>query len=126
MKILLFAAFALGLTSCLSTSPEACQATAPTPVLSATGPKTIAVNQPAVFALSYEIQNGCGAFAGLQEQASTNTHLVSINIKYDGCNCPQTVTPAQTTYTFQPTAAGTYYVRFLSDTGYITDTLVAK
>ncbi|MVN77956.1 hypothetical protein GO988_16625 [Hymenobacter sp. HMF4947] len=126
MNILLFAAFALGLTSCLSTSPDTCQSTALTPVLSATGPKTIAVNQPATFTLSYEIQNGCGTFAGLQEQANTDTRLVGVNIKYDGCNCPQTVTPAQTTYTFQPTTAGTYYVRFVGSTGYLIDTLVAK
>lgn len=126
MKILLFAAFALGLTSCLSTPADTCQQTIITPVLSVTGPKTTTVSQPAIFTLSYEILNGCGTFAGLQEQTSGMARAIGINVQYSGCNCPQAVTAAQTTYTFQPPAAGTYYLQFANSTGFVKDTLVVK
>ena len=127
MKYLFFAATFLSLSSCLSNKGDTCQATVIAPALGAAGPKTVAVNQPAAFVLRYQIFNGCGKYAGLQEASNGgDTRLVGVGVRYDGCVCTQVVTDAQATYTFQPTQAGTYYLKFATATGYLIDTLVAK
>jgi len=126
MKYYLLAATALGLTSCLSTQPDTCSATVVTPITTASGPKTVAVNAPAVYTLVYAPTGGCGTLGGITQQASGNTQMVSVNVTYTNCNCATLATPGQTTYTFQPTQAGTYYLKFVAASGYLTDTLVVK
>lgn len=127
MKYLLLAATTLGLSSCLGTKDDTCQATVIVPALAAAGPRTVAVNQPTAFVLRYQIANGCGKYAGLQEASNgSDTRLVGVGVRYDGCVCTQVITDAQATYNFQPTQAGTYYLKFITATGYLTDTLVVK
>ncbi|TDN35930.1 hypothetical protein E4631_04515 [Hymenobacter sp. UV11] len=128
MKIFLFASVALGLTSCLNVPDTTCESTVVEPVLSATGPKTVAINQPATFALAYQAQSACGKLSNVVEStvATPNTRVIGIRVNYTGCNCPQTTIPSQASYTFQPTQAGTYYLQFVVANGYLTDTLVVK
>lgn len=130
MKIVLclFAFPALGLTSCLTMTPSECHSTVVAPVLSATGPKTVAVNQPAIFALNYALASSCGKFNSVSDEtiAVPNTRLVGVKVDYEGCNCPQTTIPAQAIYAFQPTQPGTYYLKFAVGTSFLTDTLVVK
>lgn len=126
MKHYLFAALALGATSCLGNKPDACNATLFTPVSSATGPKTVAVNQPAVYALAYTPAGGCGTLGELTEQVAGNVRAVTVNVNYASCTCATPAAPAQTTYTFRPSQAGTYYLKFMSNSAYIVDTLVVK
>ena len=126
MKYSLLAATALGLTSCLTTEPDTCSATLITPVTSATGPKTVAVNAPAVYTLVYAPSGGCGTLGTLAQQTSGNTQTIGVNVNYTSCSCAALATPGQTTYTFQPTQAGTYYLKFVAANGYLTDTLVVK
>ena len=126
MKYYLLAALALSATSCLDVGPDTCNTTLLTPVTSASGPKTIAVNQPATYTLNYTPANGCGTLANLTEQVSGSTRAVGVNVNYTGCSCSTLATSAQTTYTFQPTQAGTYYLRFVGNSSYIIDTLVAQ
>ena len=126
MKYYLLAALALGATSCLNVGPDTCNTTLLTPITSASGPKTIAVNQPATYSLAYSPAGGCGTLAALTEQVSGNIRAVGVNVNYANCSCSATATPAQTTYTFQPTQAGTYYLRFVSNSSYLSDTLVVR
>lgn len=130
MKIVfcLSALATLGLTSCLNTAPSECHSTVLAPVLSVTGPKTVAVNQAATFGLSYALESSCGKFNSVSDEtlATPNTRLVGVKVDYNGCNCPQTTIPAQAIYTFQPTQVGTYYLKFAAGTSYLTDTLVVK
>lgn len=126
MKYYLLAATALSLTSCLSTQPDTCSATVVTPITTATGPKTVAVNAPAVYTLVYTPAGGCGTSSSVTPLTNGNTQVVNVNVTYTNCNCAALPTLAQTTYTFQPTQAGTYYLKFVATGGYLTDTLVVK
>ena len=126
MKNYLLATLALGATSCLNVGPDTCNTTLATPITNVSGPKTIAVNQPATYSLTYLPAGGCGTLANLSEQVAGTTRAIGVNVSYTNCSCSTTATSAQTTYTFQPTQAGTYYLRFIGSNAYITDTLVVK
>jgi hypothetical protein len=131
MKYYLFAALPLSLlslTSCLKTEADTCHVTLTTPIVKAVGPKTIAVNQPATFTLDYLPGNGCGTLDALSEQGQgvANTRTVSVSVSYASCNCTVPAVTSQTTYNFVPTQAGTYYLKFVANNGYLIDTLVAK
>jgi hypothetical protein len=124
MKNYLFAALTIGATSCLNVGPDTCSTTLLTPVTSVSGPKTIAVNQAATYSLSYLPAQGCGTPANLSEQTAGNTRAISVNVNYASCSCATAATAAQITYTFQPSQAGTYYLKFVGNSAYIVDTLV--
>jgi hypothetical protein len=126
MKHYLLAALALGATSCLGVGPDVCNTTLLTPATSVTGPRTVALNQPAVYTIAYAPASGCGTLANVTEQAADNIRAVSINVSYTSCNCASPAYPAQTTYTFQPSQAGTYYLKFVGNNAYIVDTLVVQ
>ncbi len=118
----------LGLTSCLGSGKETCAASALEPVQTVSGPKTIAVNQTASFLLTYVPQLTCNRLESVYETqgAAPNTLLIGPRVTYPDCTCPANTLPAQATYTFKPTAAGTYYLNFIAANGYITDTLVVN
>ena len=129
-RFLSIAAASLALTSCLGSAKDTCSATILEPVVSATGPKTVAVNQKANFIITYLPQTSCGQLANIYEAAGNvaNTYLIGPQVAYNDCNCPTNSTTAQTTYSFTPTKAGTYYLNFVANTasGFIADTLVAQ
>lgn len=131
MKYYLFATLALSsfsLVSCVESQTDTCQVTLTTPIVKAVGPKTVAVNQPAAYVLDYLPGTGCGVLDAISEQGqtATNTRTVSVSVRYGSCNCAVPATPLQTTYNFVPTQAGTYYLKFVANNGYLIDTLVAK
>ncbi len=131
MKYYLFAALALSvisLPSCLKTEADTCQVTLITPIVKAVGPRTVAVNQPATYLLDYLPGNGCGTLNALSEQgqSAANTRTVSVSVSYASCSCTAPAAALQTTYNFVPTQAGTYYLKFVANNGYLIDTLVAK
>jgi len=115
------------LSSCLTTQEPTCNSTSYVPIVSATGPKKVGVNQPAVFAIGYTVGNDCGTFSNVVATPNGNTLQIGVTANYTGCACNPTTTIAQTTYQFQATAAGTYYVQFLTGTNtFITDTVVVN
>ena len=124
-RTICFAALGLSLTSCLDGGDRVCRTTTILPATAVTGPKTVAVNQPAVYTIDYEL-GACGSFINIAEQVLGSSRLVGVNMQYDGCNCPSTVTQERATYTFQPTQPGTYYLQFAASNGNIKDTLVVK
>lgn len=133
MKYYLFAATALSslsLASCLESRTDTCEFILTTPIVKAVGPKTVAVNQPATYLLDYLPGTGCGVFDALSEQGqsptNTNTRTINVSVRYSTCTCTQPAAPMQTTYNFVPTQAGTYYLKFVANNGYLVDTLVAK
>lgn len=124
-----FALASLALTSCLKSKPSDCQHTVVVPVLSTSGPKTVAVYQPAIYVLSYELQSSCGKLNSITEGGNVSmpdTHEVYVAVEYTDCNCPQIIIPSQAAYTFVPTKAGTYYFKFRNANSFLTDTLVVK
>lgn len=126
MKNYVFIALALGATSCLNVGPDTCNTTLLTPVTSVSGPKTIAVNQPAVYSLTYSPAGGCGTLANVTEQTAGNIRAVGVNVNYATCTCATPAALGQATYTLQPSQVGTYYLKFVGDSNYIIDTLVVQ
>lgn len=133
MKYYLFATLALSafsFASCVESQTDKCEFILTTPIVKAVGPKTVAVNQPATYLLDYLPGTGCGVFDALSEQgqspSNNNTRTINVSVRYSTCTCAQPAAPMQTTYNFVPTQAGTYYLKFVANNGYITDTLVAK
>ncbi|QKG51527.1 hypothetical protein [Hymenobacter sp. BRD67] len=102
--------------------------TLPTPIVSATGPRAGAVNQPAAFHITCQLANGCGTLVNMPVQASSTglSRTLGVNVNYSSCACATPGSTLQATYTFQPTMVGTYYLNFVAASGYITDTLVVK
>jgi hypothetical protein len=127
-SLFVLSAISLGasaLSGCLSTQEPTCNTTSYVPIVSATGPKTIGVNQPAVFAIGYALGSSCGTLSNVTAVPSGNTLQVGVVGNYNGCACNTTTTVSQTTYQFQAATPGTYYVQFLTGTNtFITDTVV--
>ena len=115
------------LTSCLTTQEPTCNSSSYAPIVSAIGPKTISVNQPAVFAIGYTLGSDCGKLSDVVAAANGNTVQVGITSVYNGCACNATTAVSQTTYQFQALKAGTYYIQFLTGNNtFITDTVVVN
>ena len=129
-SLLVLFAIALGasaLSGCLTTEEPTCNSTSYVPIVSAIGPRTIRVNQPAVFAIGYALGSDCGKLSSVMATPNGNTVQVGVMGAYNGCACNTTTTVLQTTYQFQATTAGTYYVQFLTGTNtFITDTVVVN
>lgn len=129
MKYYLLAVLPLGLSSCLKTEADTCNTTLVTPIVSAVGPKTSAVNQPATFNIGYLPGNGCGTLNALSVAGgpgAPTTNTISVSVSYNTCTCAAPATTLQTSYIFVPTAAGTYYLKFVANNGFLIDTLVVK
>jgi chitodextrinase len=118
---------ALSLTSCLTTHEPTCNSTGYVPIVSVIGPKTATLAQPAVFVLGYTLGTDCATFANLTTVPNGNITQVGITASVNGCACNATTTVSQTSYQFQPTKAGTYYIQFLTtNNSFITDTVVVN
>lgn len=118
---------AISLSSCLAAQEPACNSSAYAPIVSAIGPKTVAVNQAAVFVLGYALGADCGSFGGVTAVPNGNVLQIGVTGLYNGCACNSTTTVSNTSYQFQVSTPGTYYLQFLTaNNTFITDTLVVK
>ena len=118
---------AFGLTSCLNGQEPTCTSSAYAPIVGALGPKTVAVNQAAVFVLSYALGSSCGSFGSVVAVPNGNVLQIGVMGAYNGCSCSATTAISQTSYQFQATAPGTYLLQFLTTNNtFITDTVVVK
>jgi hypothetical protein len=129
-SLVILSAIALGasaLSGCLTTEEPMCTSTGYASIVSAIGPKTIGVNQPAVFAIGYTLGTSCGTLGSVTAVPSGNTVQVGVSANYNGCACNATTTVSQTTYQFQAATAGTYRIQFLTGNNtFITDTVVVN
>jgi hypothetical protein len=117
----------LTLTSCLSPQAPTCSYSSYAPIVSAIGPRTVAVNQPAVFALDYVLGADCGTFSSITAVPNGNVQQIGVMGFYNGCACNTTTTVSTTSYQFQATTPGTYYLQFLTaNNTFITDTVVVQ
>jgi hypothetical protein len=125
-----FSLIALGaaaLSGCLTTQEPTCNSTGYVPIVGATGPKTVGINQPAVFTISYTLGSSCGTLGEVTAVPNGNVVQVGVAGVYTGCACTTTTTVSQTTYQFQTATTGTYRIQFLSgNNSVITDTVVVK
>ncbi|MFD1871698.1 hypothetical protein [Hymenobacter bucti] len=129
-NLVVLSAIALGascLTGCLTTQEPTCNSTSFAPIVSAIGPRTVGVNQPAVFAVGYTLGSSCGTLGSVVAVPNGNTVQVGVSGTYSGCACNTTTTVSQTTYEFKATTAGTYRIQFLTGNNtFITDTVVVN
>jgi hypothetical protein len=119
----------LSLTSCLSTKEPTCNSNGYVPIVNVFGPKTATLSQPAVFTLSYTLGNDCTKLTNVEVVPSASGNITQVNLaaSSNGCACNATTTVSQTSYQFQPTKAGTYYIQFLTtNNAFITDTVVVN
>lgn len=131
MKSLLTVAFAalsaLSLTGCLTSQEPTCISSAYAPIVSAIGPRTVAVNQAATFVIGYALGSSCGAFGSIVAVPNGNVQQIAIMGSYNGCACSTTSTISQTSYQFQAATPGTYLLQFLTaNNTFITDTVVVR
>jgi hypothetical protein len=129
-SLVILSAIVLGasaLSSCLTTQEPTCNSTSYAPIVSAIGPRTVGVNQPAVFAIGYTLGSSCGTLSSVTAVPNGNMVQVGVTGNYTGCACNTTTTVSQTTYQFQAATAGTYRIQFLTGNNtFITDTVVVK
>jgi hypothetical protein len=131
MKSLFVCSFAvlgaLSLSSCLTGQEPTCTSSAYAPIVSALGPKTVAVNQAATFVLGYALGSDCGKLGSVVAMPNGNVLQIGVMGAYNGCACNTTTTISQTSYQFQAPTPGTYYLQFLTTNNtFITDTVVVK
>ncbi len=90
-------------------------------VTSINAPATGMVNQPIITEVKFRIINGCGQFGRFIQIQEGNTQTIEVQAKYVGCYCTQDVPTRTINYTFTPTVAGNYQVKFRSsETEFIT------
>ena len=79
-----------------------------------------------LFKVNFIVMNGCGGF-GSFEQTTGNTVTVNVIAKYEGCVCTEALEVHDAVYSFNPTAPGTYTLRFrTSEDTFITETVTLE
>lgn len=120
---------------CRALPEPVCQSRLLVPVVRAVGPRQATVNQRVTYNLQVKLGNSCGVFDTIvtnQVDDLTGTtpivQQVGVRGKYTGCTCTTDTTAlTAVSYQFQPTKAGTYYLRFLTrQSGFLTDTLTVR
>jgi hypothetical protein len=105
--------FIASLSGCKKEDDDTCLSFRNDEVLDAQGATTGGINQDIPFTVTYALSNGCGSFAGFEQQTSGNTISVYAKTKYEGCICTQDYRTFQSVYNFRATQAGTYTLQFL-------------
>jgi hypothetical protein len=91
------------------------------------GPNTAMVNQEIDLTVHYYLGNGCGRFEGLEATSNSNTTLISLKAKYEGCICTEVLLSGQVNYKFKASQPGVYYLKFLQpNQAFFTDTITVN
>jgi len=91
------------------------------------GPNTGSINQEIFLLVSFSCTSDCGDFGYFEQSANGNTTTINVIAKYEGCLCTQNIPTRQTTYKFNATQTGTYYLKFFKTTGnYLIDTITIR
>lgn len=77
------------------------------------GTTTIALNATATFDVSFKVPNQCYVFdLFFQQNVDATERLITVNTKFEGCECGTLETTRTQTYTFTPTTPGNYVLKF--------------
>ena len=75
--------------------------------------------------VAFRVSNGCGDFSIFDDTTAGTTTTIKVVAQYEGCICTQDTPLLEATYLFEPTAPGTYTLKFLTyEEEYITETIV--
>lgn len=105
-----------------------CQELAYVGAASVSGPDTASPNETVSYTLNFLVDNSCGSFNSVSEEANgAYEKTLTILVLYDGCNCSAGQFPRTGTYSFTPTIANTYTLKFrVTESTFITKTLVVN
>ncbi|MFY0482232.1 hypothetical protein ACI6PS_06455 [Flavobacterium sp. PLA-1-15] len=79
-----------------------------------------------LFKVRLVVMNGCGEFGSFEEIIGDST-TVKVIAKYEGCVCTEALEIKEAVYSFNPTASGTYTLRFKnSEDTFITKTVTVE
>ena len=79
-----------------------------------------------LFKVNFLVLNGCGDFGSFEEIIGDTT-TVKVISKYEGCICTEAVEIKEAVYSFNPTAPGTYTLKFkTSEDTFITETITVE
>ena len=107
--VLLFTAIAL--TSC-GESDTQCWEIMGTGVTLVEGETQTTVNTPLDLTVHYRVFNNCGNFYTFFEEISEGIKWITVNLKYEGCECDSQLRIETETYTFIGDNPGEYVLRF--------------
>jgi hypothetical protein len=97
------------------------------PTISINGPTTAAVNEQVNVKVRIGVINGCGSYAGVEQQPNGNTINYKAIAKYEGCLCTANAPIVEGTHMFRATQAGTYILKFWkTDTSTVNHTIVVQ
>ena len=124
-KLILLVAVAFLALQCSTTKDtedQDCERTAETVVIDVKGNTETEVNKDLILEVFFPVSNGCGLFNEFKETIDGKIITVSVEAIYKGCICTMDVPTRVALYTFTPTEAGVYTLRFKSTT----DTFIEK
>ena len=101
-------------------SDNGCYEISGTPTIAVEGPTTTTLSNSVILDINYTVINTCDTFYLFYEEISQGAKYITVNVRYDGCNCTQETTNRSTQYEFIPEEVGTFSLRFkTTNTTYI-------
>lgn len=124
MKKALIALASIFILSACSTSTNGdyCFLSTAAGATAVTGPDTGQVNQPLVYNVAFKVYSTCGVFDSFSATEGFPKQITA-KVNYEGCNCDSRESVKTENYTFIPTAAGTYELKFITE---VTNTPIVK
>jgi hypothetical protein len=98
-------------SSCDTSTPE-CWEISGTGTISVDGETETTVNEPLQLLVTYVVVNECDNFYLFFEEISEGVKWITVNVRYDGCNCPGKVVNRVQPYNFVASEPGEYVLRF--------------
>ncbi|MBX0333138.1 hypothetical protein K3G39_07800 [Pontibacter sp. HSC-14F20] len=120
--ILLFA------TGCSKEDAEPAVQERPAPIVRVEAPATAQVGENVTVDVYFQVNGGCGQFGSFDVSSSSKETVIRVVAKYKGNVCTDDLPIRKATYSFHPTEAGTYTLRFRStpQVGFIVATIEVK
>lgn len=116
------------LSSCdLGDDQETCYYVAGVGTTAVTGPETADVNEEISFNVTFKVAGNCGSFLQFFEAETGNEIKITVNAKYEGCDCDGVETTRTAVYKFKATSPGIYKLIFKkTNTEFITKTITVE
>lgn len=111
----------LSFISCLpDQSDNGCYEISGTPTIAVQGPTASTVGVPVNLDVTYTVINTCDTFYLFFEENTEGVKEITVNVRYDGCNCEEEITDRIRQYEFVSLEPGTFVLRFkTTNTTYI-------
>lgn len=125
-RLLCLFALILVLTSgCSKEEAEPAVQERPAPIVRIDAPAMAQAGETVTVDVYFQVNGGCGQFGSFDVSSSGKEMTIRVVAKYKGNMCTDDLPIRKATYTFRPTEAGTYTLKFRSTTqvGFITATI---